>query len=157
VTKQSSNLFISYRREDSSGYAGRLYDRLSGYFGQDRIFMDIDSIEPGDDFVTVIEDAVSSCKALIAVIGRGWLTDRLGNKRHLDNPYDFVRLEISVALSRNIRVIPVLVQNATIPLPESLPEILRPLVRRQALEISDSRWNYDVNRLISILERELNQ
>src|SRR5436305_14002699 len=127
VNKQDSNLFISYRRDDSSGYTGRLYDRLCSYYGEDRVFMDIDSILPGDDFVDVIEKAVSSCKVLIAVIGRQWLTDIAGNNRLLDNPYDFVRIEILTALSRNIRVIPVLVQGATIPRSENLPDILRPL------------------------------
>jgi hypothetical protein len=157
IISQGGNLFISYRRSDTPGYAGRLYDRLCRYYGEDRVFMDIDSIQPGDDFVDVIEKAVSSCKVLIAVIGKQWLTDPAGTNRLLDNPHDFVRIEISTALARNIRVIPVLVQGAIIPRTEDLPDILRPLVRRQALEISDSRWNYDVNRLIKILKGELGQ
>jgi len=109
-----SRIFISYRRDDSGGWAGRLYDRISQHFGRDHVFMDIDTIEPGLDFVEVIEQAVGSCDALLALIGRQWLTltDDDGQRR-LDNPEDFVRLEIAAALVRNIRVIPVLVQAHT--------------------------------------------
>jgi len=104
-----SRIFISYRREDSAPYAGRLYDRLGQHFGKDKIFMDIDTIEPGVDFVEDIEQAVGSCDVLIALIGKQWLTisDATGQRR-LDNPEDFVRLEIKTALARNIRVIPAL-------------------------------------------------
>jgi formylglycine-generating enzyme required for sulfatase activity len=151
-----SRIFISYRRDDSAGYAGRLYDRLSERFGQGQIFMDIDTIEPGLDFVEVIEKAVGSCDVLIALIGRQWLTitDATGRRR-LDNPEDFVRLEIATALDRNIRVIPVLVRGATVPRSTDLPDALKKLARRNALEISDTRFHYDVDRLIETLEKVL--
>jgi formylglycine-generating enzyme required for sulfatase activity len=151
-----SRIFISYRRADSAGYAGRLYDRLSQRVGQDRIFMDIDTIEPGLDFVQVIEEAVGSCDALIVLIGRQWLTvtDATGRRR-LDNPQDFVRLEVATALERNIRVIPVLVGGATVPHSTDLPDALRRLARRNALEISDTRFHHDVDRLIETLEKVL--
>jgi len=151
-----SRIFISYRRDDSAGYAGRLYDRLSERFGQGQIFMDIDTIEPGLDFVEVIEKAVGSCGVLIALIGRQWLTitDATGHRR-LDNPEDFVRLEIATALDRNIRVIPVLVRGATMPRSTDLPDALKKLARRNALEISDTRFHYDVDRLIETLEKVL--
>jgi len=151
-----SRIFISYRRDDSAGYAGRLYDRLSQRFGGDQIFMDIDTIEPGLDFVEVIEKAVGSCDVLIALIGRQWLTiaDATGRRR-LDNPEDFVRLEIATALDRNIRVIPVLVRGATMPRSTDLPDVLKKLSRRNALEISDTRFHYDVDRLIETLEKVL--
>jgi hypothetical protein len=105
-----SRIFISYRREDSGASAGRLHDRLREHFGRDNVFMDIDTIEPGLDFTDVIERTVASCDVLIALIGRQWLTstDAAGQRR-LDNPEDFVRLEIAAALKRNIRVIPALV------------------------------------------------
>jgi formylglycine-generating enzyme required for sulfatase activity len=133
-----------------------LYDRLSQRFGGDQIFMDIDTIEPGLDFVEVIEKAVGSCDVLIALIGRQWLTitDATGRRR-LDNPEDFVRLEIATALDRNIRGIPVLVRGATMPRSTDLPDVLKKLSRRNALEISDTRFHYDVNRLIETLEKVL--
>jgi formylglycine-generating enzyme required for sulfatase activity len=148
-----SRIFISYRREDSAGYAGWLYERLSERFGQGKIFMDIATIEFGLDFVEVIEKAVGSCDVLIALIGRQWLTvtDAAGHRR-LDDPGDFVRLEIATALDRNIRVIPVLVQGATMPHSTDLPNALKKLSHRHALEISDTRFDYDVTRLIETLE-----
>jgi hypothetical protein len=151
-----SRIFISYRRADSAGYAGRLYDRLSQRFGQDRIFIDIDTIEPGLDFVEVIEEAVGSCDVLIVLIGSEWLTitDATGRRR-LDNPEDFVRLEVATALERNVRVIPVLVGGATVPHSTDLPDVLRRLVRRNALEISDTRFHHDVDRLIETLDKVL--
>ncbi len=118
-------IFISYRRDDSGGRAGRLYDRLIDPFGQGQVFMDVDAIHPGLDFVDVVREAVGSCDALIAIIGREWLgaSDGSGRKR-LENPEDLVRLEIATALERDIHVIPVLVQGARMPVPPDLPEVL---------------------------------
>jgi len=152
-TQQFSGIFISYRRDDSSGHAGRLHDRLVEHFGRDRIFMDIDTIEPGEDFVTVIENAVGSCEILIAVIGQSWLS--ASGTGRLDNPNNFVRLEIATALRRNVRVIPVLVQRATMPKPQDLPEDLTKLTRRNAIELSDLRWQSDVDELIEVMEKVL--
>ncbi|MBC8263118.1 SUMF1/EgtB/PvdO family nonheme iron enzyme [Acidovorax sp.] len=151
-----SRIFISYRRADSAGYAGRLHDRLSQRFGQGQIFMDINTIEPGLDFVEVIEEAVGSCDVLIVLIGREWLTitDATGRRR-LDNPQDFVRLEVATALDRNIRVIPALVGGSTMPHLADLPNALKKLARRNALEISDTRFHHDVDRLIETLEKVL--
>lgn len=148
-------IFINYRREDSRADAGRLFDWLSGHFGKDRVFMDIaGSIEPGMDFDEVIEKAVTSCEALIVVIGKQWLTTtNSAGRRRLDNPDDYVRLEIAKALQRNIRVIPVLVQEATMPSSEELPEDLARLAKLQALEISDSRWDYDTEQLVKVLDK----
>lgn len=153
--KPFSGIFVSYRRDDSSGHAGRLSDKLVDHFGKDRIFMDIDTIEPGEDFVTVIENAVSSCGILIAVIGRNWLAGSSGATGPLDNPNDFVRLEIAAALERDIRVIPVLVQRAIMPKSEDLPESLAKLARRNAVELSDLRWQNDVDQLVGVMERVL--
>lgn len=153
LPKRASNIFINYRREDAAGHAGRLFDRLSREF-PGRVFMDIDTIEPGTDFVDIINQAVGCCEVLIVMIGREWvkLTDQSGRRR-LDNPNDFVRLEIATALQlqRNIRIIPVLVEGAAMPRPEDMPPDLGSLTRRNAIELSDARWAFDVDRLIQTI------
>ncbi len=150
-----SGVFISYRRDDCPGHAGRLYDRLAAQLGRDRVFIDVDSIEPGVDFGDRLAEAVGACGMLIALIGTGWVnaTDRDGRRR-LDDPADFVRLEIVSGLARSgLRVIPVRVEGAQMPRAEELPPDLKPLARRNALELSHSRWDYDVSRLIEIADR----
>jgi len=150
-----TRVFISYRRDDCAGHAGRLYDHLVERFGDDAVFMDIDAIEPGVDFGERIEHAIGSCSVLIALIGDDWLDikDSAGRRR-LDNPADLVRLEIALALRRSdLPVIPVLVEGAAMPQAEQLPEDLQPLARRNALELSDGRWRYDADRLIEVVER----
>lgn len=151
-------IFISYRREDSAGHAGRLFDHLSEHFGKDRVFMDVAGIEPGVDFVESIDRAVGSCDILIAVIGRDWLdcTDSTGRRR-LDDPNDFIRIETATALKRGIRVIPVLVQGSAMPPQERLPDDLKKLSTRQSLELSDTRWNSDVNQLVDNLTKVLSK
>src|SRR5882724_4143611 len=126
-------IFISYRREDAAGYAGRLYDRLAAHFGPDRVFMDVEGIEPGVDFVDAIERAVGSCEVLIVIIGKDWLAVDGAGKRRLDDPGDFVRIETAAALARHIRVVPVLVDEAAMPSADQLPANLAPLARRQAV------------------------
>jgi hypothetical protein len=150
-------IFINYRREDSSGHAGRLYDALVDRFGEDQVFMDVDAIEPGTDFKQVIDQAVSSCDVVVALIGRNWLraVDSRGGLR-LDNPGDFVRLEIEAALTRKTRLIPALVQGAGVPQPSDLPSTLASLSTRNAIELSDGRWRYDVGRLIRSIEQTEN-
>jgi hypothetical protein len=147
-------IFICYRRDDSIAYAGRLYDRLATHFGPENVFMDIDTLEPGIDFVEHLNQTVGSCGILIAVIGKYWLTatDKKGRPR-LDDPEDFVRLEIAAALDRGIRVIPVLVADAHIPPSQNLPDPLTKLTRRQAIEIRDTAFHSDVTRLIDALEK----
>jgi len=150
----SGQIFISYRRDDSSGWAGRLYDHISNHFPNRQIFMDVDNLDPGVDFVEAIETSVSSCEVLVAVIGKRWLvsSDDEGNRR-LDKPDDFVRLEIATALKRNIRVIPVLVDGASMPRSTGLPEDLKPLVRRNALPVSHDRFRFDSERLTDAIKR----
>src|SRR5215813_10475808 len=132
------HVFISYRREDSAGHAGRLYDRLSAYFGAESVFMDIDTIDPGLDFIEVIEEAISQCDILLVLIGKRWLSiTEASGRRRLDNPQDFVFLEVKAGLERNIHVIPVLVGGATMPSAQDLPTALIKLARLQAFEISD--------------------
>ncbi|HEX8150612.1 MAG TPA: SUMF1/EgtB/PvdO family nonheme iron enzyme [Pyrinomonadaceae bacterium] len=155
AASQPPGIFICYRRDDSGGYARALYERLSAHFGDGQIFMDLDRIEPGEDFVQVIEEAVGSCGIMLALIGRNWLTSSDEGGRKLDNPHDFVRLEATAALARGIGVIPVLVQGARMPRPQDLPEDIRPLSRRNALELSDRWWRQDVERLVETLEKAL--
>jgi TIR domain len=151
----STGVFISYRREDTSGYAGRLYDSLRARIGGG-VFMDIDAIEPGLDFVEAIEGAMQRCTVVLALIGDRWLAVRDAQGRtRLDNAGDFVRLELETALRADKRVIPVLVHDATMPSEEQLPESLRALARRHAIELSDARWSTDIDRLASVLERVL--
>ena len=147
-----SGIFLSYRRDDSSGYAGRLFDNLAETFGRERVFMDIETLEPGMDFVTGIDRAIASCGAVIAMIGPNWINAKNADgHRRLEDPNDFIRLEITSALTRDVRVIPVLVHNARMPPEQELPEALRPLCRLQACEISDNRWEFDAHRLIEVL------
>jgi hypothetical protein len=145
-------VFISYRREDTAYPAGWLYDRLAHQYGGGQVFKDVDSIELGDDFVQVISRAVGSCDVLLAMIGGQWLTiaDEHGRRR-LDDPGDFVRLEIEAALTRDVRVIPILVENARMPRADELPHSLVALTHRQALELSPSRFEYDTGRLLKVL------
>src|SRR6516162_155556 len=149
-----AKLFINYRREDTAPYAGRLYDRLISHFDEEQVFIDIDQIEPGEDFVEVINRKVSACDIAIVAIGPHWLsaTDASG-KRRLDDEEDFVRMEIVAALQRNIRVIPVLVGGARMPGRHDLPEALAPLSRRNAIDLSETRFHADVNRLIEAIEK----
>src|SRR6478735_1036624 len=138
-------IFISYRRDDTEGYAGRLFRDLRERFGKEAVFMDVAGIEPGRDFRRVIEDQVASCGVLLAVIGKAWLTtvDEHG-KRRLDDPNDFVRLETASALKRDIPVIPVLVQQTEMVREEQLPEGLKDLAFRNSVELTHARWESDV-------------
>jgi hypothetical protein len=149
-------IFISYRREETSYPAGWLFDRLADHFGRGQIFKDVDSIELGDDFVEKISTAVGSCDVLLALIGDRWLTitDEDGRRR-LDDPNDFVRVELEAALARNVRVIPILVDGARVPRADEVPPSLAKLVRRQALELSPSRFDFDTSRLLKVLDKTL--
>src|SRR5262245_11219223 len=147
------SIFISYRREDSIAYAGRLNDHLRAHFGRDRVFMDVDAIEPGEDFVEVLKRKVGSCAVLIAVIGKGWYGATSGAQRRIDNPDDYVRLEIAAALERGVRVIPALVGGAHMPNVAELPPDLVALTRRNAIEISDTSFQASIDKLIETLER----
>lgn len=148
-----SGIFVSYRRSDSDVAAGRLADDLSEIFGRDSIFRDVDTLDPGEDYESALDQALDSCAALIVVIGPRWsaVTDHDGRRR-LDDPKDWVRLEISRALKRGIRVIPVLI-SATMPSETETPADLAPLLRRQAFEFSDRHWRQDVELLARALEK----
>ncbi|MEO6208745.1 MAG: toll/interleukin-1 receptor domain-containing protein [Gemmatimonadaceae bacterium] len=150
-------IFISYRRDDSSGHVGRLYDALSAHFGRKRLFFDIDHIAPGQDFVQVLDDSLNQSSVMIVVMGKRWAgTGKIGTRR-IDDPGDFVRLEVASGLHRGagLRLIPALIQGAKMPAPTSLPDDLKDLSRRNAIEMSDLRWREDVERMIASLEADM--
>jgi hypothetical protein len=149
----SGRVFISYRRQETSGLAGRLYERLAARLNDDQVFMDVDTIAPGLDFAEVITEAVSTCEVLLAVIGPRWLDakDEAGQRR-LEAPDDIVRLEIAAALERNIRVIPILVEGAQMPRRQQLPDDLIKLARRNALSLRHESFRSDADRLLAAIE-----
>ena len=150
-----AHTFISYRREDSAGYAGRLRESLERRLGGDAVFRDVDTLQPGQDFVDAIMARLRECRVFIALIGREWLDARdAAGRRRLDQPHDYVRLEIASALGRpDLLVVPVFVEGAVMPEPDQLPEDIRVLGRRQAVSIRDETWDSDVDRLASVIER----
>lgn len=152
--KPSPKIFICYRRGgEGAGFGGRIADKLVDHFGGDQCFRDVEDIEKGTDFVESLKHATSICELLIAVIGPDWLTlkDEHGNVK-IQDKNDFVRLEVSTALARNIRLIPVLVGGAKIPSEDQLSPDLKALVRRQSHELTDHRWDYDSRELIKAIE-----
>ena len=152
-----SKILISYRRDDSSDVTGRIYDRLVTQFGREAVFTDVDSIPLGVDFRTYLDEQVSKCSVFLAVIGREWIRKR-GSKRKspLDDPKDFVRIEIESALKRRIPVIPLLVRGASIPKEESLPASMKDLAYRHGIPVrSDPDFHNDMDRLIEHLTGHL--
>ena len=143
-------IFINYRRGDDPGNTERLFDRLEQAFPRDQLFIDVDSIPPGHDFVRVLEDRVAECDVLLTVIGKCWLQarDEQGIRR-LDKADDFVRIEIASALNQDKLVIPVLVQDAQMPKPDQLPEAIRPLARRNAVRLTHERFEADTQGLVT--------
>ncbi|MBX9632914.1 MAG: toll/interleukin-1 receptor domain-containing protein [Burkholderiales bacterium] len=149
-----ASVFISYRRDDSAGEAGRLADALEARFGKERVFRDVEDIPAGEDFARAIDRALAKADTLLVVIGREWLEVRnAAGQRRLEDAQDFVRLEVESALAHELRVLPVLVRGTPMPAADELPESLRPLARIQAHELSDSRWDYDVRQLVGLLEQ----
>jgi tetratricopeptide (TPR) repeat protein len=150
-----AGIFISYRRKDSSGSAGRLYENLQRRFGDQQVFMDVDKIADGKNFVEVIQQHIAASSALLAVIGREWMERDAAGARRIDSPRDLVRLEIAEALKRDILVIPVLVEDAAMPSAEDLPADLQPLALRNAVELRHSRWRTDVEDFCDRLAQTL--
>jgi hypothetical protein len=148
-----TDIFLSYRRRDSASATGRLADRLEEHFGPARVFHDHESILAGDDFAEAIRRAINVSTVVLAIIGPDWLDarDEKGARR-LDDPADFVRLEIEAALDAGVDVVPVLVEGAAMPSGTQLPASLKAFARCQAVELSESRWRYDADRLIALLQ-----
>jgi len=154
VTHGPDGIFISYRREDTAANAGRIYDHLSDSFGEDHVFMDVDSIAIGLDFTKAVVEAVSACGLLLVLVGKDWLSSADNNgRRRIDNPDDWVRIEIETALQRDIPVVPVLVDEAELPYADDLPPSLRPFVRRQAFRLSHAGFRAEVASLIDAVAK----
>ena len=145
-------IFISYRRSDSQGEAGRLFDDLIRNFGASAVFMDVVAIGAGQDFRKAIDDSLGNCGVLLAMMGPGWLkaADEQGSRR-LDSEADYVRLEIAAALRRDIPVVPVLVRGAKVPRVEQLPADLADLAYRNPVELTHARWKSDMQVVVKAL------
>jgi hypothetical protein len=148
-------IFISYRRSDEQNFAGRLHERLTGIFGEHRVFIDVVSIELGADFKVAFEHTLSRCRVVLVVIGKRWFGSRNAyGRRKLHEPTDYVRLEIESALSRpDIRLIPVLVEGASMPREANLPQSMAPLARLRAHEMSHVGFKVESEVLISAIRR----
>jgi hypothetical protein len=152
----AGKIFINYRRDDSMGMAGRLHDRLAQTFGRDNLFMDVDHIPIGADFVAHLNSQVAECAVILVVIGPNWLgaKDEAGQRR-LHQPDDFVAIEIAAALARGIRVIPVLIDGTRMPKASELPDSLKPLARRQAAEVRHAHFGQDAETLVARMREAL--
>jgi hypothetical protein len=149
----SLRIFVSYRHDDVPAHSGRLADRLVSRFGEDDVFLDIDAIDPGLDFRVAVRQAIDTCDVVIVVIGPKWLDAREPDgSRRLDRPNDYVRLEIEAALDREIRIIPILVDDTQMPTADELPEKLVPLCYRNAVEMG-KHFHTEMAALIAKLER----
>jgi hypothetical protein len=148
-------VFLSYRRDDTGGRSGRLFDVLAAKYGPRNVFQDVTSAAPGRDFVAALDSAIAGSDAVLVVIGPQWLSRTTDGVRRIDQPDDFVRIEVGEALAADIAVVPVLVDGGVLPAVDELPAEIAGLVRRQAVQISDETWHQDVDALIRRLEGEL--
>ena len=146
-------IFISYRRDDSASAAGRLADTLATRFDPGEIFRDVHAVPVGADFREVLREAVRTAQVVLVVIGRFWAVGRSSSTSRLQEPEDYVRMEIEEALAHDVHVVPVLVEGAQMPAGEAMPESIRRLAYLQAHEVLDSRWDHDVDRLVELLTR----
>ena len=151
-----STIILSYRREDSAGVTGRIFDRLTQEFGTDRVFMDIDSMPAGVDFHDHLQEILADCGALLVVVGKTWRSQRKGQPARIMDPDDWVRIEVETALERSIPVVPLLIDGATLPTRDQLPESLWPLLRRNALPVDSGRdFHAQMTRLVRDLRVQL--
>lgn len=153
----SFQIFLSYRRSDGADVAGRIYDRLAARFGTGGVFKDVDSIPLSVAFPKYLRDVLKKVRVVLAIIGPGWLAARdTAGKRRLDDPTDFVRLELEAALALDVPIVPVMVANAAMPAAPELPEAIRSLVFRNGLPVrADPDFHRDMDRLIEKLETML--
>jgi hypothetical protein len=155
MSNPAAGIFISYRRQEANYLAGWLHDRLTANFGESRVFLDIDWIKPGLDFMQVITEAIARSRVLLVIIGPQWLASDGDGRRRLDKPDDPVRVEIETALCRDVRVIPLLLEGATMPRAGDLPAGLGRLTRLNALRVGYQSFRSDVARLVEALAVEL--
>lgn len=145
-------IFMSYRRSDSAGFAGRMADDLEDKIGHDTVFRDVKDIIAGEQFEIAIQNRLQSVAVVLVIIGPNWWARKPDGSRRIDDPDDFVRMEIAIAIASKKPIIPILVGGATMPTPGDLPDVLVPLSRFQAIDVTDTRWDYDIKRLVSALE-----
>jgi hypothetical protein len=146
--------FICYRRSDSAGHAGRLYDRLIEHFPEDGVFIDLESIAPAAHFPTRLQNALSASKVLLVVIGKSWTTASDNGKRRLDDPEDWVRREVELGLElKGVHVVAVLVDGAGMPREDELPAELRPLLKYQKYTLSNDKFGREVDELVGLLQK----
>ena len=151
-----STIILSYRREDSAGVTGRIFDRLTQEFGTDRVFMDIDSMPAGVDFHEHLQEILADCGALLVVIGKSWRSQRKGQPARIMDPDDWVRIEVETALERSIPVVPLLIDGASLPVRDQIPETLWPLLRRNALPVDSGRdFHAQLSRLVRDMRLQL--
>jgi cytochrome c-type biogenesis protein CcmH/NrfG len=152
----AGKIFINYRRDHSISTAGRLQDRLALTFGRKNLFMDVDHVPAGVDFVDYLHSQVAKCDVFLAVIGPNWVDAKDDSgRRRFDNPNDYVAVEIAAALARNIRVIPVLIDGARTPKADKLPDSIKPLARRNAVEVRNTNFGRDVEALTNKVRKAL--
>lgn len=156
MDRGQSTVILSYRREDSAGVTGRIFDRLIQEFGADRVFMDIDSMPAGVDFHEHLQEILADCGALLVVVGKTWRSQRKGQPARIMDPDDWVRIEVETALERGIPVVPLLIDGASLPNRDQLPESLWPLLRRNALPVDSGRdFHAQLTRLVRDLQLQL--
>ena len=153
----AGSIFISYRRDDTAGYARAIGDQLAQRFTEERVFIDVDDIEAGRAFDEVIENAVSASAVLIVLIGKRWQGEQPGGPPRIADPQDFVHREIAAALAKGLRIVPLLLDGARMPTEDELPPALRPLAKRHALEISNSRFRDDMARLLGVIRETVGE
>jgi TIR domain len=147
----ANRVFISYRRDDAAGYAGRLEEALEQRLGRGSVFRDVLDIAPGEDFVQAIRTRLADAQTVLVLMGPRWVGGEVPGSRRIDDEGDFVRLEVAVALDGGARVVPVLLPGARMPAEADLPAPLKPLARRNALSLSDEHWGDDVGRLCDVV------
>ncbi len=152
----TNSVFINYRRDETAGVAGRLHDKLAGGLPKGSVFMDVDAMVPGIDFTKQLGDQVGKCSIVLAIIGPGWVDakDDAGNRR-LDNPKDWVRVELSAALHRDIPVVPGWLDGAVMPRPDELPDDLVALANRQAVDLRHARFRADADAILAAVRSAL--
>jgi hypothetical protein len=150
-TMSKSSVFISYRRDDCTGYAGRLEEALERVFGHGTVFRDMRDIAAGENFADAIKSCLSTARVVLVLIGPRWMGPTPEGGRRIDGDDDFVRLEVAAALASGRKVVPVLLSGARLPKTEDLPELLRGLTQRQSLNLNESTWDADIERLIRSL------
>jgi DNA-binding SARP family transcriptional activator len=147
ATAPAPTVFLSYRRHDTGAHARRLRESLLQWFGPEQLFMDVDAIEPGVDYLHALNEALAASDALIVLIGPGWLAPGPSGRPRLEDPDDFVRIEIRAGLERGIRVIPLLFDGARFPPVDQLPSDIQGLAYLQALDMDGERWTTNLERL----------